>query len=109
MAETITKFDTDVLLAVNHYDCLTVEQIMRIFNRKNRSHTNELIQKMRRLKLLEYKELQHTDPRGGVTKLNKVGPEGYKELKRLGIAYPRFEMGAKKIQRTTKEGEIVEV
>lgn len=94
MAGMDSSVDTNILLAINHYDCLTIEQVQRIFSYKSYERTLQRLKRLADSQVLERKPLLY-EGRGGSTWVYKVGRQGYKELRELGVSFPRFTMGAK--------------
>jgi hypothetical protein len=100
MDQTISRVDFKILLAVNQYDCLTIEQVKRIFNYKSYTATSEKLKLLSDLEVLERKKLPH-EIWGGATWLYKVGRVGRELLRDEGLAPPRFVMGASRVTVST--------
>ena len=96
MAEaTLTQTDIEILLAVNRYDCLTIDQVMELFHWTSYRHAAQRLQKLSAtFHVLERKKLPSIDL-GGATWMHRVSERGKKAIQEYdpSVAVPRFAMG----------------
>ncbi len=91
----LTQTDIDILLAVNRYDCLTIDQVMELFHWTSYRHAAQRLQKLSTtFHVLERKKLPSIDL-GGATWMHRVSECGKKAIQEYdpAIEVPRFAMG----------------